>query len=256
MKTISSSKSLIYFDQNRNSSNIFGNGVEDIRLLLKQHYYNVFYNLYILFSEGPRNKFIPAWQKVIDDEIFLVENTIKKYIGDMVDYDEKDIDDIIKRVTNKFRGNLGEILVEYLAVNGELDCCKGNTYVPVDPDNEEYTDATVISKVTRLPMGIQIKNYSKELISREIFDKARSTADKFVRKAIEDKNEKIEYLSSPHQVIISFTDARAMLEDDFNDSVIFLGPRAIEKIKLQGDKRTKPKSLYFKEIAEEIDKVK
>lgn len=255
MQTISSSKSLIYFDQNRNGSNIINNGSEDIRLLLKPHYYNVFNNIAVALGGGVEyfSKFIPVWQNVIRQEVELAKNTIRKYIGDTARYESDDINKVI----HKFRGNLGEILAEYLFSNGEISYCQFGTYEPADPNNEEFVDATAVSKVTELLMGIQIKNYKEDLVSRETFVKACCMSDLYARESIEDEAAKLEYLSTPHQIIFSFTDARDNLKERYVKSVIFFGPKDIEKLKLQGDIKhnIKPKSLYFKKIAEEINKV-
>ena len=62
MKTISSQKSLILFDQNRSDSNIYAlNGVDDIRLFAKPFYESLFTVLAEELKTKQYTSFVKLW---------------------------------------------------------------------------------------------------------------------------------------------------------------------------------------------------
>ena len=252
MKTISSKKSLILFEQNRSSSNIHHiNDNIDIRLLLKENYANVFNLLAEELKTKQYVSFVKLWHKICSNECKNVRTKLRQLILNDYEDAESDIDVVVK----KFRGNLGEIFAEMFFTNNLSQYVDGSTYDVVDPTNERFIDATAVSTIDGLPVGIQIKNYDVSLVSKEIFDKAAAEDCYWLRidKKINDKDI-ITYLASPHQIVFSFTDALDLFKDSHTDVVIFLGPKYIDNIKLQGDIKMKIPARWqiFKKIADEI----
>ena len=255
MKTISNEKSLVLFDQNRSGSNIhhINEGI-GTRLLLKENYSNVFITLAESLKSTQYVSFVKLWHNVCNEECRIVREKLRKLI--INDYEDADSD--IDNVVKKFRGNLGEIFAEMFFTNHLSQFVNGNDYQPVDPSNERFIDATSTSLVDGLPIGIQVKNYNVELVHKEIFDKSAAEDCYWLRtdKKIENKDV-VTYLSSPHQVIFSFTDARELFKTSHADVVMFLGPQHIDKAKLHGDPKMKIPARWklFKDVADEISKV-
>ena len=255
MKTISSKKSLVLFDQNRSSSNIhhINEGV-GTRLLLKENYSNVFNALAESLKSTQYVSFVKLWHKVCNEECKAIREKLRKLI--INDYEDASSD--IEKVVMKFRGNLGEIFAEMFFTNHLSQFVNGDEYQPVDPDNERFIDATSISSIDGLPIGIQVKNYDVEFVHKETFDKSAAEDCYWLRvdKKIAEKDIAA-YLSSPHQVIFSFTDARDLFKTSHADVVMFLGPQYIDKAKLHGDPNMKIPARWklFKNIVDEISKV-
>lgn len=259
MKTISSDKSLVFWKQNANRANIFVNGGTDMRLFLKHNYLNVFSHLRDELTDKTKRyaSVITLWHKTCDDECNIVRSEIKALLADKV---EK-IDEDIEKVVVKFRGNLGEIFTEAMfKANLFSELCAGISYEPIDPDNERFVDGNANSSVTGLPIGIQVKNYSiKNLVPKEVFNKA--LAEDMMRLRLDNliPADKItDYLSAPHQMILSFTDAEDLFVSSNAAAIIFIGPKDIDGKKLQGDmKRKLPANwLFFDKICKEIENLK
>lgn len=245
MNTISGPKSLILFEQNRNRSNIFSND-QDPRLLLKEHYFNVFNNIAEKFSDGQRyGSFVKIWYSIVDAECVAVYDTMESYTGDVAS---------INLVVNKFRGNLGEIFAEKIFKSGKIALVDAEHYDTVDPNNERFLDATGINSNTGLPMGIQVKNYKfGNNVSGEIFCKAAAEAGLAIFDGDISQNDLSEYTSMPHEMIFSFTDVvYDLLKEQYKNTVIFFGPRDIDKLGLQGNKDIIPNARFFRQIADEI----
>lgn len=67
MKTISSQKSLILFDQNRSDSNIYAlNGVDDIRVFVKPFYESLFAVLAEELKTKQYTSFVKLWRRLCD----------------------------------------------------------------------------------------------------------------------------------------------------------------------------------------------
>lgn len=251
MKTISSQKSLILFDQNRSDSNIYAlNGVDDIRVFVKPFYESLFAVLAEELKTKQYTSFVKLWHRLCDvkcaELLAKIESLASK--------------DDAEKVVMKFRGNCGEILAEAFFRSGlASEYVDGSTYVPVDPSNERFVDADVKSATDGLPVGVQVKNYGKALVKGEIFNKAaaedtfRLRIDCIVRP--EDVGS---YLSSPRQIIFSFTPAEKFLIENNSRVVLFLGPDFIDRKKLHGDvvKNVPARWRMFERIAEEIKEVK
>ena len=251
MKTISSQKSLILFDQNRSDSNIYAlDGVDDIRLFAKPFYESLFAVLAEELKTKQYTSFVKLWRRLCDvkcaELLAKIENLAPK--------------DDAEKVAAKFRGNCGEILAEAFFKGGLVsEYVDGSTYVPVDPSNERFVDADVKSAADGLPVGVQVKNYGNALVKGEIFNKAaaedmfRLRVDGIVR-----PEDVVSYLSSPRQIIFSFTPAEKFLVENNSRVVLFLGPDFIDRKKLHGDvsKNVPARWRMFEQIAEEIKEVK
>lgn len=255
MKTISSSKSLILFEQNRSKSNIHHiNDSIGTRLLLKDNYFNVFNAIAEELKIQQYVPFVKLWHKVCDKEC----NAVRAKLRDLILNDYKDARSNIEKVVMKFRGNLGEIFAEAFFTNNLSQFVDGSSYEPVDPTNERFIDATSTSTADGLPIGIQVKNYNAELVNKETFDKAAAEDCYWLRVDKKIKSEDVAtYLSSPHQVIFSFTDTEDLFKKSHADVVIFLGPWYIDSVNLQGNVKMKIPARWklFKKIADEIEQV-
>jgi len=254
MKTVSGEKSLVLFDQNRSDSNIYNvqNGT-DIRLLLKPDYEKAFGDL----ADGLKNRqytsFVKFWHLVCDERCKGVRTKLCGLVP-------ADCKENAEKVVAKFRGNLGEIMAETFFRNGlASEYVDGSTYVPVDPSNERFVDADVKSAADGLPVGVQVKNYGNVLVKGEIFNKA--AAEDMFRLRIDGMvrpEDVVSYLSSPRQIIFSFTPAEKFLIENNSKVVLFLGPDFIDRKKLHGDvsKNVPARWRMFEQIAEEIKEVK
>ena len=254
MKTILSQKSLVLWQQNKNKTNIYVNGGNDIRLFLKDNYLNVFKTIEAELADFSNcySSFVKLWHKVCKDECNNVRNAVKSLI--IHDYEDAQSD--IEKVVMKFRGNLGEIFAEaFFSSNLMSDICDGTTYDVVDPDNERFVDADVISNSTGMKIGVQVKNYDMSLVSKETFDKALAEDLMRIRidKAIPN-DRLLQYLSFPHQLIFSFTDANDLHIKSNANAVIFIGPKDIDSKNIQGNakKHIAPNLRMFEKICNEI----
>jgi hypothetical protein len=245
MQTISSSKSLIFWSQNINGSNI--TSVKN-NLFLKDYYLNVFNELKTRTSiDGVKIKFLNMWHCIINDECKKLNDTL---LGIGANKNN------IQLVINKFRGNLGEILAEklflYFGMNfGVIP----SSYIPVDPTNEEFIDAQGRYPGDNLPIGIQIKNYASDntktnCVTREPFIKSMAMSTHWIQnKKIIDSEKLIQFYSMPRQIIFSFTDvADTRILTDYAESIRFIGPKEIKKLDLEN----KNNSYIFDEIFTEI----
>ena len=246
MQTISSSKSLIFWSQNINGSNI--TSVKN-NLFLKDYYLNVFNELKTRTSiDGIKIKFLNMWHYIINDECEKLNNTL---LGIGANKNN------IQLVINKFRGNLGEILAEKLFLYfGRSFGVVPSSYKPVDPTNEEFIDAQGSCPTDNLPIGIQIKNYASynnakaNCVNRETFIKSMAMSNHWIQnKKIIDSEKLIQFCSMPRQIIFSFTDvADTRALTDYAGSIRFIGPKEIKKLDLEN----KNNSYIFDEIFTEI----
>ena len=241
MKTLN----LVSWKRNENMSNIYVSAIGGDEMFLKPYYVSVFENCANLLKSKKVNSFVEnVWQPICDDACKSVHNAVSNACR------SADISSI-DRVVNKFRGNLGEMLVEMLAENGLLDFIKPGTYDPVDPTREEFFDAT--AKRNGMLVGIQVKNYSKfNKVGLEVFLKAAAQSDLWMRR---DKMPNLD-LTSPCQYIISTSEAESSLAERFNGSVVFLGPKWLDSKRITGSTKTKEsaKWMMFAEVAEAVNK--
>ena len=246
MKTLD----LVAWKRNENISNIYVSAVGGDEMFLKPYYVSVFKDCADMLKNTKANSFVEnVWQPICDDAC----RSVHKAVSDACRSNGIDVDiSSIERVVNKFRGNLGEILVEMLADNGLLDFIKPGTYDPVDPTREEFFDAT--AKRNGMLVGIQVKNYSKfNKVGLEVFLKAAAQSDLWMRR---DKMPNLD-LTSPCQYIISTSEAESCLAERFNGSVVFLGPKWLDSKRITGSSKTKEsaKWMMFAEVAEFVEKI-
>ena len=241
MKTLD----LVSWKRNENMSNIYASAVGGDEMFLKPHYAAVFEDCANLLKNVKVNSFVEnVWQPICDGACSDVRTAVSRVAN-------ADIS-AIDRVVAKFRGNLGEMLVEMLAENGLLDFIKPGTYDPVDPTREEFFDAT--AKRNGMLVGIQVKNYSKfNKVGLEVFLKAAAQSDLWMRR---DKMPNLD-LTSPCQYIISTSEAESCLAERFNGSVVFLGPKWLDSKRITGSSKTKEsaKWMMFAEVAEFVEKI-
>lgn len=255
MNTVTSDKNLIVWDQNINGSNIYVSSLNGNKFFLKEHYANVFKQIANQLHENKKTKFLKVWITICNSEIKTVKKRLTSILkNNNVKFKTDDIDKII----DKFRGNLGEILIEMFAENGILDFIKPGSYVPVDPNNEQYIDAEAIRN--GLPIGIQIKNYNESSrVGREVLTKASAMSDLWLRRDKRIADEDIlDFIKTPCQYIISTVNPEnEMLLDDYKSSVVFLGPTWFESKNIHGNYKTgeMPKWKMFDEVAKLIEKI-
>ena len=246
MKTLN----LVAWKRNENTSNIYVSAIGGDEMFLKPYYVSVFKECANTLKNTKANSFVEnVWQPICDDAC----RSVHKAVSDACRSNGIDADiSSIERVVNKFRGNLGEILVEMLADNGLLDFIKPGTYDPVDPTREEFFDAT--AKRNGMLVGIQVKNYSKfNKVGLEVFLKAAAQSDLWMRR---DKMPNLD-VTSPCQYIISTSEAESCLAERFNGSVVFLGPKWLDSKRITGSSKTKEsaKWMMFAEVAEFVEKI-
>ena len=243
MKTLD----LVSWKRNENMSNIYASAVGGDEMFLKPHYAAVFEDCANLLKSAKVNSFVEnVWQPICDGACSDVRTAVSR----VANVDISAID----RVVAKFRGNLGEMLVEMLAENGLLDFIKPGTYDPVDPTREEFFDAT--AKRNGLPIGIQVKNYSKfNKVGLEVFLKAAAQSDLWLRRDEMCKSCLEDFTSSPCQYVISTSEASLGLEERFKGSVVFLGPKWLDSKRITGSTKTgeSAKWMMFAEVAEAVN---
>ena len=239
MKTLD----LVSWKRNENMSNIYASAVGGDEMFLKPHYAAVFEDCANLLKNAKVNSFVEnVWQPICDGACSDVRTAVSR----VANVDISAID----RVVAKFRGNLGEMLVEMLAENGLLDFIKPGTYDPVDPTREEFFDAT--AKRNGMLVGIQVKNYSKfNKVGLEVFLKAAAQSDLWLRR---DQIPNLD-MTSPCQYIISTSEASLGLEERFKGSVVFLGPKWLDGKRITGSTKTREsaKWMMFAEVAETVN---
>ena len=254
MKTTLGQKSLVLWKQNQNKTNIYVNGGNDMHLFLKGNYLNMFKTIKDKLADSANcyTSFVKLWHKTCKDECDNVRNAVRSLI--VHDYEDAQSD--IEKVVMKFRGNVGEVFAEaFFSSNLMSDVCDGSTYDAVDPDNERFVDADVVSNSTGMKIGVQVKNYDTSLVSKETFDKALAEDMMRIRidKAIPN-SKMLQYLSFPHQMIFSFTDANDLFIETNANAVMFIGPKDIDSKNIQGNakKRIAPNCRMFEKICDEI----
>ena len=241
MKTLD----LVSWKRNENMSNIYASAVGGDEMFLKPYYAAVFEDCANLLKNAKVNSFVEnVWQPICDGACSDVRTAVSR----VANVDISAID----RVVAKFRGNLGEMLVEMLAENGLLDFIKPGTYDPVDPTREEFFDAT--AKRNGMLVGIQVKNYSKfNKVGLEVFLKAAAQSDLWLRR---DQIPNLD-MTSPCQYVISTSEASLGLEERFKGSVVFLGPKWLDSKRITGSTKTKEsaKWMMFAEVANAVNKI-
>ena len=196
------------------------------------------------------NKLMPLWQ----DALSSAETELRELVtGAVINHSSND-GERANRVVNKFRGNCGEIFAEKFFKSGlGSDVCKPESYVPVDPNHEEGIDATAVSCVSNMKIGIQVKNFAKSKVGLETFRTAGDESDKLSH-ALENVEQFVDFLRCPSQVIFSFTEAEDVIVKDYEKRVRFLGPSYIESKGICGKKGDSCGNwTFFQDIVDEID---
>ena len=195
---------------------------------------------------------------------------IKNFCGEWTKFNEKfqkhfnktfrklvDTDEQCFNCWLKFKGNCGEIFAEWYFRYGDCSMIEQNTYTTVDPNNENFTDASAISSEDEYPIGIQIKNWVNE-ISFEVFTKAvAQITQTVIQMKTKDPNfdtNKIMKPDSCRQIVFSTTARiwnRAMDVDGWLKTglIEFIGPDTIDKYLLSFTKEK-----FTKQITEKIIK--
>lgn len=259
LTTLTGDKSLILAQQTLNRSNILGLG----DLFFKDNYFNVFDQIARDFESATAsfNTFTDKWQEVIAIEEALIKQQLIKYLTTALSKSEITDEDKshINLILNKFRGNCGEIFAEAFFRKGFMSSLGiESIYDPVDPTNERYDDGRSYSMADGLPIGIQVKTFSKHtssaINSQEIFNK---TTAMYVRTLLSlSDSDKLKFMTQPRQIIFSFTDfAEDYIQEDYKETTLFIGPKFINKANLQGNfkKGLKPNYKFFKDIADTIE---
>ena len=102
MKTLN----LVSWKRNENMSNIYVSAIGGDEMFLKPYYAAVFENCANILKSKKVNSFVEnVWQPICDDACKSVHNAVSNACR------SADISSI-DRVVNKFRGNLGEMLVD------------------------------------------------------------------------------------------------------------------------------------------------
>lgn len=251
MQTVSSSPStsLIYWNQNANKSNLSEANFNGNALVLKPFYFKVFSSIASALKDNHVTKFISLWQDTMSE----AESELRPFISNAFLNHTADDAKMAERVVNKFRGNCGEIFAEKLFTSGlGADVCKVGSYVPVDPHHEEGVDATGVSNVSGLKIGIQVKNFSSGEVDIDVFRTAGDESDKLSH-SLESVEQFKDFLRCPSQVILSFTDARKIIVQQYEKRVRFLGPSYIESRGLCGKQGNACGNwTFFQDIADEI----
>lgn len=248
MKTIG----LIGWKRNENMSNIYVSAVGGDDMFLKPCYENVFRRCAKTLRDKHVNSFCDVWTSICDEACKKLEDDLAMKLHHLAE----DLQESIQKVTTKFRGNLGEMMVEMLAENGLVDFIKPGTYRTVDPTKEEFVDA--FAECNGMPIGIQIKNYNKyNKVDLEVFLKAAAMSDLWLRRDNIAKDNLEMFISSPCQYIIATSlPENPFLEEMFKGSVVFLGPRWLDSKKIQGSIKTREPAKWkmFEDVADEIKK--
>jgi len=124
MKTISSDKSLVKWQQNINGSNI----TQVDENFLRENFIAAFGQLAEFAAvEGPKASFIDAWHSICSISCDALVDKLAQICRDR---------ECIDKVVNKFRGNMGEIMAEkvFELFGIQWDIMPG-TYDTVDPQN-------------------------------------------------------------------------------------------------------------------------
>lgn len=268
MKTISSSPStsLIYWNQNRNGTQLTDINFEDGALALKKFYFDVFNKIAQHLKNANFLNIIPLWHITLND---VIDNNLRPLIRDAIfNHSSNDYKDITERIVNKFRGNCGEIFAEKFFSDNYDKICKNGSYMPVDPNNEKGTDAFAISKFSGREIGIQVKNYRADFTDKyKLIQEKKIDIDVFRTAGYEafrlmhrlnnelDGEQLKDYMNYESYVIFSFTDVRnKSFIEDTKGSIKFIGPNDIRSVMNIGSfKSSSGNWRFFKDIADEIN---
>lgn len=220
MKTLTGKHSLLLWKQNSNMTNILLS-VSDVTAddFIKSHIKMFFEELRHRFESKKAYSFCYEWQK-------LSEAFYKGLIKEIKSFFKCD-DFSAKRVSDKVRGNIGEIFAELFFTNCGNKWFASATYEPVDPTNERFIDALAMDLLGKVKCGIQVKNYTGEIPS-DVFWKAGVEDNLAIRKLSAELREF--YLKKKRQFIFSFTEEKFSPNmEDYKLFVEMIGPKEIDR---------------------------
>ena len=137
----------------------------------------------------------------------------------------------------KFKGNNGEVFGEWFFRKGACQLIDEETYTTIDPDNEDFKDASATSSEDEYPIGIQIKNWTND-ITFDIFGKAGAqivqTGSQMKRENPNFSYEDYYKEGAVRQIIFSTTERVFNKAMDVNnwlqdEHIEFIGPKTIDK---------------------------
>lgn len=249
MKTVSAdlNTSLIYWKQTCNKYELGYSKAAELKIDLDRYfiesYADVFKEIENKLIASKKVSFVKLWKDVLNSKLSKLRKKISTDFAP-VNIESENVDKMI----NKFRGNCGEILIEKLVEVGYFSKYFKN-YIPIDPNHEDYTDASADELNGKGKIGIQIKNFNTTKIERTIIEKAAIMDSIWIR----NKKASLDYIS---QIIISFTDR----DDDYKiadlkNCHIFIGPKEIDNFDLTGKLFEQNGSNHnlFKELYTEIE---
>ena len=242
METISGkidnkSTSLLTWENNKNGANEMESHVLD----------EMIRELYITFFKNCFDSIKKSFNHFCRDWLVYCDHFKSVYIKELKD------NNVITpkwqtRMWYKFRGNVFEILLEKLFIEGAMSNIFRNKYItPDNRQHEDFTDAHVY--VGKFLVGIQAKNHSRE-IGHAYFIKA---SDMYAREIFDIPTEDIEeYRKEPRQYICSMSPLNKTFKNthhEYDGRVGFIGPDEFDKI----FKDAKPNlQIWFDEIIDEI----
>lgn len=238
LKTIKSEKNLLNWEQNRNGVSLWENVNETELGDLTKKVYKCFFIFFLKLSKNKNYiSFTGEWVKGCSKAV----KSITKYLKASYNLSEENA----QRIAHKFRGNVGEIVAEYIFT--ELDThIDRATYKPVDPENERFLDATAKAK-DDIQMLIQVKNYSGE-VNKEPFLKLAMEAMIYL---YNNKKKAAEFLSRKRALLLTFTDKKyTPFEKDYAKIVETIGPGEIDKLLRNQETRIDMFSVILRNIWE------
>lgn len=237
LKTTSGEHSLLLWEQNRNGINYFQSfGDTSLDDFIKNKVVEFFTSL----EERTSHYFADAWTYTVKKfraslAAELRDNILKGYTFENV-----------LKVVNKVVGNIGEIFAEYFLTHyGENWIDTDEDYIPIDPTQEDYTDAKATGQ-DGLPVLFQVKNWTGEIDS-QVFWKAGFELALLAKK---NPDQAVALLSKPHFYIFSFTEEKfSFRQDDFAELVGFIGPKDLNALIKGEEARSNICKKIIKQIA-------
>lgn len=238
LKTIKSEKNLLNWEQNRNGVPLWENVNEAELGDLTKKVYKCFFIFFLRLSKNKNYiSFTDEWVKGCSKAV----KSITSYLKTAYNLSEENA----QRIAHKFRGNVGEIVAEYIFTELDMHIDR-TTYKPVDPENERFLDATAKAK-DGIQMFIQVKNYSGE-VNKEPFLKLAMEERLY---EVNNKKKLAEFNSRKRSLLLTFTDKKyTPFEKDYAKIVETIGPSEIDKLLKDRETRIDMFSAILKNIGE------
>ena len=190
------------------------------------------------------------WVGIANYNFPVIKNHINNFCGEWTAYNDKfkkkfiktfrpfvDSDEQCNLIWLKFKGNNGEVFGEWFFRKGACQLIDEETYTTIDPDNEDFKDASATSSEDEYPIGIQIKNWTND-ITFDIFGKAGAqivqTGSQMKREYHNFSYEDYYKEGAVRQIIFSTTERVFNKAMDVNnwlhdEHIEFIGPKTIDK---------------------------